>query len=154
LYIVLQSAQQACSLQHDKVAILCTFPHSLLLLQSLGPGLPAEVSSVLGADGVRAAFAIWTTTPWTIPANLAVAVNADLDYCLVKAEVRRRRWGEGQEIAWDTWGWRWSATAAALQFRLLRSWTDRHRQRPNIASAAPCGLFYVLLDVSEMQHIQ
>jgi len=42
---------------------------------------------VLGAPGVRAAFAVWTTTPWTIPANLAVAVNADLDYCLVRAEV-------------------------------------------------------------------
>ena len=26
--------------------------------------------------------AIWTTTPWTIPANLAVAVNGDLDYCI------------------------------------------------------------------------
>ena len=27
--------------------------------------------------------AIWTTTPWTIPANLAVAVNAALEYSLV-----------------------------------------------------------------------
>lgn len=25
---------------------------------------------------------IWTTTPWTIPANLAVAVNGDLQYCI------------------------------------------------------------------------
>ncbi|NJR66981.1 MAG: class I tRNA ligase family protein [Leptolyngbyaceae cyanobacterium CRU_2_3] len=29
--------------------------------------------------------AIWTTTPWTIPANLAVAVNPDLQYSVVKA---------------------------------------------------------------------
>ncbi|MGB3493754.1 MAG: isoleucine--tRNA ligase, partial [Elainellaceae cyanobacterium] len=28
--------------------------------------------------------AIWTTTPWTIPANLAVAVNADLTYVVVE----------------------------------------------------------------------
>lgn len=28
-------------------------------------------------------LAIWTTTPWTIPANLAVAVNGDLDYAVV-----------------------------------------------------------------------
>ena len=35
-----------------------------------------------------AALAIWTTTPWTIPANAAVAVNADLQYVLVEAEVR------------------------------------------------------------------
>eukprot|EP01038_Epipyxis_sp_PR26KG_P006503 gene6503-8940_t len=27
--------------------------------------------------------AIWTTTPWTIPANLAVAVNSNIEYCLV-----------------------------------------------------------------------
>ncbi|MBP1930678.1 isoleucine--tRNA ligase [Ammoniphilus resinae] len=27
---------------------------------------------------------IWTTTPWTIPANLAIAVNPELEYSLVK----------------------------------------------------------------------
>jgi len=30
--------------------------------------------------------AIWTTTPWTMPANLAVAVNPDLDYSVVNHE--------------------------------------------------------------------
>jgi isoleucyl-tRNA synthetase len=30
------------------------------------------------------AVAIWTTTPWTIPANLAVAVNPELDYAIVE----------------------------------------------------------------------
>ena len=30
------------------------------------------------------ALAIWTTTPWTIPANAAVAVNADLDYAVAE----------------------------------------------------------------------
>jgi len=29
-------------------------------------------------------IAIWTTTPWTIPANLAVAVNAELTYAVVE----------------------------------------------------------------------
>ncbi len=28
----------------------------------------------------------WTTTPWTIPANIAVAVDVDLDYSLVEVE--------------------------------------------------------------------
>jgi isoleucyl-tRNA synthetase len=28
--------------------------------------------------------AIWTTTPWTMPANMAVAVNPDLDYSVVQ----------------------------------------------------------------------
>ena len=30
--------------------------------------------------------AIWTTTPWTIPANVAVSVNPELDYAVVKSE--------------------------------------------------------------------
>ena len=30
------------------------------------------------------AVAIWTTTPWTIPGNLAVAVNGDLNYAVVE----------------------------------------------------------------------
>ncbi len=55
--------------------------------QSIGEAVPAELKPHL--EG--AAFAIWTTTPWTIPANLAVAVNDQLDYCLVQAEVRARR---------------------------------------------------------------
>ncbi|KAG2490299.1 hypothetical protein HYH03_011250 [Edaphochlamys debaryana] len=33
-----------------------------------------------------AGFAIWTTTPWTIPANLAVALNAELEYVVVEAQ--------------------------------------------------------------------
>ena len=36
-----------------------------------------------GPEGLR--IAIWTTTPWTIPANLAVAVNSKLDYSVVEA---------------------------------------------------------------------
>jgi isoleucyl-tRNA synthetase len=31
---------------------------------------------------------IWTTTPWTLPASLAVTVNPELDYVLVKANER------------------------------------------------------------------
>ncbi|HET7675548.1 MAG TPA: isoleucine--tRNA ligase, partial [Gammaproteobacteria bacterium] len=30
---------------------------------------------------------IWTTTPWTLPANQAVALNADLDYVLVQCDL-------------------------------------------------------------------
>jgi isoleucyl-tRNA synthetase len=35
------------------------------------PGLPA---------GTRATLVIWTTTPWTLPANLAIAVHPDEEY--------------------------------------------------------------------------
>lgn len=42
------------------------------------------LSKAVAEAGVSAdvRVAIWTTTPWTIPANLAVAVNPDIDYCL------------------------------------------------------------------------
>jgi len=33
-----------------------------------------------------AALVIWTTTPWTLPANQAVCLNADLEYALVRTE--------------------------------------------------------------------
>lgn len=29
---------------------------------------------------------IWTTTPWTLPSNLAVAVHPDFDYCVVECD--------------------------------------------------------------------
>ena len=32
---------------------------------------------------------IWTTTPWTIPANLAVSANPDFDYSLIELDGRR-----------------------------------------------------------------
>ena len=33
----------------------------------------------------RASLVIWTTTPWTLPANLAIAVHPDYDYAAVQA---------------------------------------------------------------------
>lgn len=30
-------------------------------------------------------FVIWTTTPWTIPGNMAISLNAEFDYVLLKA---------------------------------------------------------------------
>ena len=32
---------------------------------------------------------VWTTTPWTIPANIAVAVDAKADYCLVQGKISK-----------------------------------------------------------------
>jgi isoleucyl-tRNA synthetase len=36
-------------------------------------------------DGAPASVLIWTTTPWTIPANLAVVVHPDLEYAVYAA---------------------------------------------------------------------
>lgn len=47
-------------------------------------GLADAVKSKLGEYLPTLGVAIWTTTPWTIPANLGVAVNPDLDYAVVE----------------------------------------------------------------------
>ncbi|WP_029894959.1 isoleucine--tRNA ligase [Desulfohalovibrio reitneri] len=45
----------------------------------------AKLSKVLpGGDPERAALVIWTTTPWTLPGNQAVAVHPELEYSLVE----------------------------------------------------------------------
>ncbi|MFQ6067158.1 MAG: isoleucine--tRNA ligase, partial [bacterium] len=40
-------------------------------------------------SGLKVYFLIWTTTPWTLPANLGIVVHPDLSYCFaqVKGEV-------------------------------------------------------------------
>lgn len=46
----------------------------------------AELSARLGVTVTDSTdIVIWTTTPWTIPANQAVALHADIDYQLVTA---------------------------------------------------------------------
>ena len=55
---------------------------------------PERVLAVFGTDQGQGdiAIVIWTTTPWTIPANQAVAVNGDLEYALVQVDA-----GQGPE---------------------------------------------------------
>jgi isoleucyl-tRNA synthetase len=50
----------------------------------------ADLARRFGAsDASGAAFVIWTTTPWTLPANQAISVNAELDYALVAVNGRK-----------------------------------------------------------------
>jgi isoleucyl-tRNA synthetase len=47
----------------------------------------AEVAKRFGASNVDAiGFVIWTTTPWTLPANQGISLGADIDYALVRFE--------------------------------------------------------------------
>ncbi|MDA9044706.1 isoleucine--tRNA ligase [Gammaproteobacteria bacterium] len=43
-----------------------------------------EVFNQINIDNIS--FVIWTTTPWTIPSNVAVCINPDLNYALVKKD--------------------------------------------------------------------
>ncbi len=59
-------------------------------------------------SGDDASALIWTTTPWTLPANLAIALHPDFDYVVVRAG--GRLWALAAELL--------EATAAAA------GWTD------------------------------
>ena len=67
--------------------------------------MPSEFQSVLG--GRRAFAVIWTTTPWTLPANLAIAVHPAQDYVAL---------ARGQEVY---------VVARALLDDFLRLFPDR-----------------------------
>ncbi|WP_231597359.1 isoleucine--tRNA ligase [Synechococcus sp. CBW1004] len=67
---------------HTSPSVYVAFP-----VVELPDGLAARLEAV-GISGPIAGrreqlfVAIWTTTPWTLPANLAVSVNGALDYCI------------------------------------------------------------------------
>jgi isoleucyl-tRNA synthetase len=48
--------------------------------------LAKRIPEVSPTDLKNAAIVIWTTTPWTLPANQGVALHPDLDYALVRIE--------------------------------------------------------------------
>ena len=58
--------------EHTSPSIFVAFP----MLTDLSTKLPA-------LKGKEVHLVIWTTTPWTIPANLAVALHPDLEYAAV-----------------------------------------------------------------------
>ena len=60
------------------VAMFRIHKDSIRLFSESGDSLP----SVEGLGGIY--FLAWTTTPWTLPSNTALAVGKDIEYCLVK----------------------------------------------------------------------
>ncbi len=40
----------------------------------------ADTLKKLGSPKQKTSFVIWTTTPWTLPANVAICLNSDFDY--------------------------------------------------------------------------
>ena len=63
---------------HTSPSIFVKFP----MTSDLGDIFPS-------LKGKEVYIIIWTTTPWTIPANLAIALHPDLDYVAVETEDRQ-----------------------------------------------------------------
>ena len=61
-----------------------------------------EVFATNIVDGIS--FVIWTTTPWTIPSNVAVCINPELDYALIKLDGEHLVIAEAMiEICMERW---------------------------------------------------
>jgi isoleucyl-tRNA synthetase len=66
---------------HTSPSIYVEFP--------LAPGSQAELTArVPGLAGQSVSVLIWTTTPWTIPSNLAVAFHPDFEYAAYAVDGR------------------------------------------------------------------
>jgi len=55
----------------------------------------AAAFGIEAPEGVEVAVPIWTTTPWTLPASLAISMGPDFDYVLVEGAAKAdgsRRW--------------------------------------------------------------
>ena len=86
---------------HDKVSPAVDVAYAARSPQALARAFGVEVP-----EGVEVAVPIWTTTPWTLPASLAVSLGADIDYVLVEGP------GTGERA-------RWLVLAAALADKAL-----------------------------------
>jgi isoleucyl-tRNA synthetase len=67
-----------------------TSPQVDVAYDAIDPKALAAVFAVDSEDAI-VAVPIWTTTPWTLPASLAVTLGAELDYVLVEGPARGDR---------------------------------------------------------------
>lgn len=89
--------------------------------------------SVDGIDAVS--VVIWTTTPWTLPANVAIALHPDINYLVVEVDGERMILGEPhlQAVAEDV-GWGDFKVLASLKGRDLSGRKASHpwREEPSV----------------------
>ncbi len=128
---------------HVSPSIDVRFPLADAEAATLAAGHPALA-------GKRVAAVIWTTTPWTLPANLALAFQPDADYAffpvvgtddvLVIAESMR----DGVLARWNLFTGALGEPLLRLKGEALEGWRFRH---PWISRDAPAVLAdYVTLD--------
>jgi isoleucyl-tRNA synthetase len=65
---------------HESPSIYVKFP----LLEQSSPALLAAREKLAGLGVATLSIVIWTTTPWTLPANLGVTLHPSFDYVVLK----------------------------------------------------------------------
>jgi len=121
--------------EHTSPSIFVKFP----MISDLGQEYPA-------LEGKDVFVVIWTTTPWTIPANLAIALHPDLDYVAVDTGANQVMvLARGlMETCLDTFGIDTYEVVAELDVRKLEHLKAKHPlyERESLIVLAP----YVTLE--------
>ncbi|KAG8862966.1 isoleucine-tRNA ligase [Tulasnella sp. 330] len=68
---------------HRSFTVYVKFP---VVKSGLSDGLRSALQAIQASEDEPVYFAIWTTTPWTLPANMALSVNPELEYVLVRRQ--------------------------------------------------------------------
>jgi len=101
---------------HSSPSIYVRFPLQAQELAKVFPQAPADNSFIV----------IWTTTPWTIPDNLAVAVHPDFEYDLVQVGgafyilAKELVAGCATRFGWGEWSVRATVQGSALEGLIAR----------------------------------
>ncbi|MDY0228105.1 MAG: class I tRNA ligase family protein, partial [Desulfomicrobium apsheronum] len=101
---------------HSSPSIYVRFPLQAEELARVFPQAPADDSFIV----------IWTTTPWTIPDNLAVAVHPDFEYDLVQVGgtfyimAKELVAGCAERFGWGEWSVRATVQGSALEGLVAR----------------------------------
>jgi isoleucyl-tRNA synthetase len=103
-----------------------------VLFELRGPGrLPPSLGL---PSGGRPELMIWTTTPWTLPANLAVAVGPELAYGLFRVDGPS---GRRLVIVAEELAGRLFSLVDGLRFELLGSCSGRELEESGVSFAHP-----------------
>ncbi len=87
----------------------------------------SKLAGISLPDSAQASVVIWTTTPWTLPANQAVCLHPDVDYAVV-------------EVAGDQGVEYWLLAEALLDSALQRYHIDQHEVLATVKGQALEGL--------------
>ena len=122
------------------VALDLLEPSTLHAPRSLSSHEPAYTErgaeSGEGAPSRRRRILVWTTTPWTLPANVALAVNPALEYLelrkksgaewtiILAADAAKRVLGDDYESRWDAVARMWGSDLAGQRYRRPLDWVE------------------------------
>jgi len=93
-----------------------------------------------GGEGGDESILVWTTTPWTLPSNMAIALHPDLDYTLVRFEGRKYWIAESRRTAYfPEEGKHATRAPLALPKPARRSWRPARDGTSRAAATSRCS---------------